>query len=185
MHLSPCAQHSAFCLNIVSQSFLHMYRKKLLQTLHTSGWNAGFEHHCHSAPRHQGCGWHWFFAGLSPKEGNTEIYYSDCWYFSFDFDRTSLLARKYFFRYTQIPCSPSYRNMASSKSLWISNMQFYLRGGRESGTTAAITSLCLNRYHKAQHITVPSSEVQKGRETPRQLGFFTLHSKYTTRIFSP
>lgn len=35
--LSPCAQHSAFCLKTVSQSLLHMYRKKLLQTLHTSG----------------------------------------------------------------------------------------------------------------------------------------------------
>lgn len=82
MHLCPCAQHSAFWL-FPSHSY-SCTRKKLLQTLHTSGWNAVIEHHCHSAPRHQGCGWHWFFAGLSPKEGNTEIYYSDCWYFSFD-----------------------------------------------------------------------------------------------------
>lgn len=121
-----------------------------------------------------------------PLRGAIQKFIIHCWYFSFDFDRTSLLARNHFSRYTHIPCSPSYRNMASSKNLCISNVQIYLRGGREGGTTAAITScLCLNRYHKAQHTTVPSCEVQEGRETPRQLGFFTLHSKYTTRIFSP
>lgn len=88
-------------------------------------------------------------------------------------------------RNTQFPCCPLYRNMASSKNQCISNTQFCLSGGRESGTTAAIHRyLCLIKYHKAQHTTVSLSEMQDNRETPRQLGFFTLHCKYTMRIFS-
>lgn len=79
VHLYSSVSAECTCLPVLSillnAAYSHSYpctRKKLLQILHTSGWSVAFERHCHSAPRHQGCGWHWFFAGLSPREGNTE-----------------------------------------------------------------------------------------------------------------
>lgn len=189
MHLCPCAQHSAFWL-FPSHSY-SCTRKKLLQTLHTSGWNAVIEHHCHSAPRHQGCGWHWFFAGLSPKEGNTEIYYSDCWYFSFDllpvFWQDISSCKKTPFQTLEAHKFPTGHTVTwHPPRTAASQIPSPVLGEAErAGPQLPSPATCaLSGITKPSAIQYPCLRCKRTK-TLRQLGFFTLHCEYTTRIFSP